>query len=102
MLCLSRNRRFLAHKKPLVFFSGPRFWARLLCIIILIGFAIIVIGILGSSAGTGERPKVAVGGFIGFIPFGFMNDRRMFWPLVALMAASVVVWFLMRPSFAHQ
>ena len=70
-------------------------------IVILIGFAILVLGSFNSGSGDSARPKVAVGGFIGFIPFGFMNDRKMLWPLVALMVASAIVWFLMRPSFAR-
>ena len=44
-------------------------------LIILVGFAIVVIGSLtGTQKGD---TKIAVGGFIGFIPFGFANDKRL-------------------------
>ena len=63
--------------------------------IILIGFALVFIGAL-TQAFTGKSDtKVAVGGFIGFIPFGFANDKRMMWILIALMAVVLVFFFVM-------
>ncbi len=63
--------------------------------IILIGFALVFIGAL-TQAFTGKNDtKVAVGGFIGFIPFGFANDKRMMWVLIALMAVVLVFFFVM-------
>ena len=44
--------------------------------------------------------KVAVGGFIGFIPFGFTNDKKLLWILVALMAFALVFFFII--NFALQ
>ena len=45
-----------------------------------IGLALLVIGIvlisIGGLSGKGET-KMAVGGFIGFIPFGFSNDPKL-------------------------
>ena len=47
-------------------------------LLVIIGFAIIFIGALSSKD---SNTKVAVGGFIGFIPFGFGNalpiDRHL-------------------------
>ena len=64
-------------------------------LIILIGFALVFIGAL-TQAFTGKSDtKVAVGGFIGFIPFGFANDKRMMWVLIALMAVVLVFFFAM-------
>lgn len=61
-------------------------------LIIFIGFIIIFIGAL-SGMGKGES-KVAVGGFIGFIPFGFANDKRMLWVLLAIMAVLLVFFII--------
>ena len=69
--------------------------------IILIGFALVFIGAL-TQAFTGKSDtKVAVGGFIGFIPFGFANDKRMMWVLIALMAV-VLVFFIIMNFFFQQ
>ncbi len=44
-------------------------------VLILIGFALVFVGsVIG---GTGKGIKVAVGGFLGPIPFGFGNDPQM-------------------------
>ena len=59
--------------------------------IILIGFILVFFGALSSS--NTKDTKAAIGGFIGFIPFGFANDKRMMWVLIALMAF-VLVFFL--------
>ena len=64
-------------------------------LVILIGFALVFIGAL-TQAFTGKSDtKVAVGGFIGFIPFGFGNDKRMVWALIALMATALAFFFIM-------
>ena len=64
-------------------------------LVILIGFALVFIGAL-TQASTGKSDtKVAVGGFIGFIPFGFANDKKMMWVLIALMAVVLVFFFVM-------
>jgi uncharacterized membrane protein len=51
-------------------------------LIIFIGIIIIFVGAL-SNMGKGES-KVAVGGFVGFIPFGFANDKKMLWFVIGL------------------
>lgn len=61
--------------------------------VILIGFMLVFLGALSSS--NTKDTKVAVGGFIGFIPFGFANDKRMMWVLIALMAVVLVFFFVM-------
>lgn len=50
------------------------------------------LGALGSMK-RGDR-KVAVGGFIGFIPFGFSNGRKMFYFTLSLSVLSVIIWVL--------
>jgi len=60
-------------------------------LIILVGFVIVIISSLtGSQKGD---TKIAVGGFIGFIPFGFANDKRLLFVLVGIMA--VLALFLL-------
>ncbi|MDP7244695.1 MAG: hypothetical protein QF568_05090 [Flavobacteriales bacterium] len=61
-------------------------------LVILIGFALVFIGALTS---TNKDTKVAVGGFIGFIPFGFGNDKRLVWALVVLMGLALIFFFAM-------
>ncbi len=60
--------------------------------VILIGFILVFFGALSSS--NTKDTKVAVGGFIGFIPFGFANDKRMMWVLVAFMAIALAFFFI--------
>lgn len=43
--------------------------------------------------------EVAVGGFIGFFPFGFFSSKKAFWmwlALAALSAVLIVIWLLSR------
>ncbi len=54
--------------------------------IVMVGMIIIIIGSL-LSANSGGNSKVAVGGVIGFIPFGFGNDKGM---VIAMIVISVV------------
>lgn len=62
-------------------------------IVILIGFAIVFIGsFLGSDK---SDAKFAVGGFIGPIPFGFANDQRMLYAVIAVAMAIFVISMLM-------
>ena len=69
-------------------------------LVILLGFAIVFIG---SFLGTQKsEAKVAVGGFVGFIPFGFANDKRMLWILMVIMAALVLFFILLPYLFRNQ
>ena len=54
-------------------------------------FLVIIFSFL--SAEKGES-KVAVGGIIGFIPFGFGNDKRVVWFVISLTAILFVFWML--------
>ena len=62
-------------------------------VVILIGFALVVIGALSSA--SAKDTKVAVGGFIGFIPFGFSNDKKLLWALIGLIALFFVYTVVM-------
>ena len=65
-------------------------------LIILIGFALVFIGALTQVfSGKGDT-KIAVGGFVGFIPFGFANDRRLFWALLAIMGLMLLFWVFVK------
>ena len=59
---------------------------------ILIGFALVFFGALFSSSNS----KVAVGGFLGPIPFGFANDKRLLYWVMGLTALVFVLWWMMR------
>ncbi|MAE42820.1 hypothetical protein CMO93_03540 [Candidatus Woesearchaeota archaeon] len=63
-------------------------------LIILIGFAIVIISSLTGSQKT--ESKIAVGGFVGFIPFGFANDKRILYFLLAFMAVMIIFFILPR------
>ncbi len=40
--------------------------------------------------------EVAVGGFIGPIPFGFFTSKRVFWVWLAIVIIGMVLWLLAR------
>lgn len=66
--------------------------------IIEIGFLLVFIGIIFIIAGSFMQPsdaKYAVGGIIGFIPFGFGNDKRLLWAVFAITAIMDIFWLLM-------
>jgi len=62
-----------------------------------IGFLVVFVGIiiisLGALSGKGES-KFAVGGFIGFIPFGFWSDEKMKWIALGFTAVAMVFFVL--------
>ena len=64
-------------------------------LIIIVGFALVFIGALTQAFAGKSDTKIAVGGFIGFIPFGFGNDKRMVWALIALMAVALAFFLIM-------
>ena len=59
-------------------------------IVILIGFTLVLIGLL--NAGKDSGAKVAVGGFIGFIPFGFGNDKKLLWFVTIVSVILFLFW----------
>ncbi|MBW2984076.1 hypothetical protein KY361_03120 [Candidatus Woesearchaeota archaeon] len=67
--------------------------------VIFIGMILVFIGALTSIGESKGETKAAVGGFIGFIPFGFWSDERMKQIVIAFMAVMMfflVWWFLSR------
>lgn len=75
--------------------------------LISIGTALLFLGIFliflgtfleASKSGKTEN-KVAIGGFIGFIPFGFANDKRLFWVLLAVIGTFLTFWVVVNFRF---
>ena len=62
-------------------------------LVIFIGIIIVFIGALTQAKG---ESKVAVGGFIGFIPFGFANDKKMLIFVIALSAFILLMLLILR------
>jgi len=62
-------------------------------LLLFLGIVLIFIGSIGNSK---SDTKVAVGGFVGFIPFGFANDKKTMSILMAFMAAMAVLFFLFK------
>ena len=60
-------------------------------VIILIGFALVFVG---SMTGA-KNPKVAVGGIIGFVPFGFGNDPQLVKISIIISAALAIVFIVL-------
>ena len=71
-------------------------------IVFLIGFVLLFLGIIFiivSSFLQGDKntkTNVAVGGFIGPIPFGFFSNKKMLVPFLIIMTCLVVVYFVLR------
>ena len=61
-------------------------------LLIILGFTIVFFGILKSTKEGNSQTKVAVGGFIGFIPFGFGNDKNMVWFITIISIVLFVIW----------
>ena len=61
-------------------------------ILIFIGFIAIFLGVLTSPKETSSKTKIAVGGFIGPIPFGFGNDKNLTWFITILSTALFLIW----------
>ncbi len=62
-------------------------------LVIFIGMLIIIIGAILGAKGRGET-KVAFGGFIGPIPFGFGTDKQMVYLVIALSAVVAIIFFV--------
>ena len=63
-------------------------------LLIFIGFVIVFIGSFMSSKDTNSKTKVAVGGFIGPIPFGFGNDKNLVWFVTIISLVLFLFWLL--------
>lgn len=62
-------------------------------LLIFIGMLLVILGSI-LAAGKGEA-KIAVGGFIGPIPFGWANDPRMLKWIIAVSAVIAIIFLLM-------
>ena len=63
-------------------------------LLIIIGFAIVFFGTFFGAKQGNSSTKVAFGGFIGPIPFGFGNDKNLVWFVTILSLAIFLVWIL--------
>ena len=68
-------------------------------IMILIGFVIVFLGTFMAAKETTSKTKVAVGGFIGPIPFGFGNDKNFVWFVAILSIILFLVWLIFSFKF---
>lgn len=59
---------------------------------IIIGFVVVFLGVIFGSKESNSKTKVAVGGFIGFIPFGFGNDKNLMWFSAILSLVLILFW----------
>ena len=64
-------------------------------LIMALGFIIVFFGIINAKEGSSQA-KVAIGGFIGPIPFGFGNDKNLVWLVAALSAVLLILWVIFR------
>ena len=65
-------------------------------LLIFVGFIIILFGSSKGAKDTSPKTKVAVGGFIGPIPFGFGNDKNLIWFAAALSLVLYFIWLAIR------
>jgi uncharacterized membrane protein len=67
-------------------------------IVVFIGIILVIVGALTQASKTKAETKVAVGGFIGPIPFGFANDKMLLWAVfgtAVLLVIIQVIFFLL-------
>jgi len=57
-----------------------------------IGFVIVFFGMFMGAKESTSKTKIAVGGFIGPIPFGFGNDKNFVWFVTILSLVVFLVW----------
>lgn len=63
--------------------------------LILLGFALIFFGILMQGKVKGET-KVAVAGFLGPIPFGFGNDKKLVTGLLVVLFVLLIIFWMLK------
>ena len=68
-------------------------------LMIIAGFIIVFFGTLMGAKETTSKTKVAVGGFIGPIPFGFGNDKNLVWFVSILSLVILVLWVVFSWKF---
>ena len=63
-------------------------------LLILIGIIIVFFGVLKGNKEGSSATKIAFGGFIGPIPFGFGNDKNLVWFVTVLSLVIFIIWLL--------
>ena len=61
-------------------------------LLIIVGFIIVFFGMLFGPKESTSKTKIAVGGFIGPIPFGFGNDKNLVWFVTILSVVLFLLW----------
>ena len=61
-------------------------------LLIIIGFIVVFIGSFMAAKDTKSGTKIAVGGFIGPIPFGFGNDKNLVWFVTIISLVLFLFW----------
>ena len=63
---------------------------------IFLGFILVAASSLFQQTGTSGtgNAKIAWGGFIGPIPFGWANDKRLFYPLMGFFTLMMMLWIV--------
>jgi len=64
--------------------------------LLILGFLFIFLGTLLGAYGGKDKAKIkyAVGGVLGFIPFGFANDKRLLITVLLISASIFVAWLI--------
>ena len=68
-------------------------------LLIIIGFIAVFFGVLKGAKETNTKTKVAVGGFIGPIPFGFGNDKNLVWFVTIQSLVLFLLWLFFSTRF---
>ena len=68
-------------------------------LLIILGFAIVFFGTFFGAKQGNSSTKVAFGGFIGPIPFGFGNDKNLVWFVTILSLVLFLLWMLFGARF---
>ena len=61
-------------------------------LLMIIGFFIVFFGMFMGAKESDSKAKVAVGGFIGPIPFGFGNDKNLVLFVTIISVVLFLVW----------
>ena len=69
-------------------------------LLIIIGFLIVFFGMFFGAKEGASSTKVAIGGFIGPIPFGFGNDKNFVWFVTILSLVLFLLWLFFSFKFA--
>jgi len=67
--------------------------------LILFGILLLIIGSLIDLTKPNTKTDIAVGGFIGPIPFGFFTEKRMFWVWLLILIVLIIFYFILKRAF---